>query len=207
MKKHIRSLQELALKSLFGLSVGLSFFAVNTSSASPRSFPVSSKILDIDAQEKTDINRAGREIFDYFQGEWSGIGEFASGKSIEATVSFIPELDGNWLVYKHVDHEPNKFQSIAFWGIERQNQFFTMMIVDNFKSIRRFQTTGFQQNALVFEGVFVQSSSLESSTPNRRERFTFLRLKEDAFKMTYESNTNNQGWKLGDWILFQRKRK
>lgn len=32
---------------------------------------------------------------------------FASGHPIEAEVSFTPELDGQWLQYRHADRAPN----------------------------------------------------------------------------------------------------
>lgn len=174
--------------------------------ASSNSFLETSSFLDVEIGRKVDIKHASKEVFDYFQGEWVGSGEFANGKRIDARVSFATELGGNWMIHRHVDQEPNKFQSMAFWGVERNQAFLTMMLVDNFKSMRRFQSEGFNQNTLVFEDSLPTSATTDVTAPRRRERFTFLKLKDDLFQMTYESNTNDQGWKLGDWILFRRQK-
>ena len=42
----------------------------------------------------------------FFVGNWSCTGEFANGKKIEADLSFVPELDGKWLLYRHADRPP-----------------------------------------------------------------------------------------------------
>ncbi len=203
MKVRLHSVLKLTLTLISTVLVS----GISPATASPSSFRTSSLALDLDLQLQLDITRATTEVFDYFQGEWLGAGEFASGKRIEANVSFNLELGGNWMIHRHIDKAPNKFQSVAFWGVERNHQFLTMMLVDNFKNIREFRSTGFSDDTLVFEDVPQVTISSDDATARRRERFTFIKLKSDLFQMTYESNTNGQGWKLGDWILFQRQRK
>lgn len=52
----------------------------------------------------------------FFGGNWSCAGEFASGKKVEADVSFAPELDGKWLLYRHADRPPGQFKALASVG-------------------------------------------------------------------------------------------
>ena len=49
----------------------------------------------------------------FFAGNWSCTGEFARRKKIEADVSFTPELDGNWLPYRHHDRAPGPFKALV----------------------------------------------------------------------------------------------
>ncbi len=55
----------------------------------------------------------------FFAGNWSCAGEFANGKKIEADLSFVPELDGKWLLYRHADRPPGQFKALAVWGVDQ----------------------------------------------------------------------------------------
>jgi hypothetical protein len=58
-----------------------------------------------------DINAGvSSELSQFLSGDWAGAGQFASGKPIEADVTFAPELDGHWLVYHHVDRAPGRYK-------------------------------------------------------------------------------------------------
>ncbi len=154
---------------------------------------------------KTEVTKTDRpliDVFHYFAGTWSGAGEFASGKKIEADVSFSLDLDNTFMLYRHTDRLPNKFKSVAMWGIERKAKKLSMVMTDNFGSIRLFSANGWQDDEIVFADS-LPISAVSSST-ERQERFIFKKIDADTFKMTYESNTSNAGWKLGDFIVFKR---
>ncbi len=199
----------MKLKHFYKLGLMLAMLHLNVSNASVADAISNGNGIQVSAMtpvKSQDIEKRMIEVFDYFAGQWCGAGEFASGKPIQADVSFSLDLDQKWLLYKHTDRAPNKFKSIAVWGVERDSNVLKMVIVDNFKSVRNFESVGFVNNDLVFEDLSSNAGSAEKPVA-RRERFTFRRLKNDEFQMVYESNKNNEGWKLGDWIIFTRASK
>ena len=92
-----------------------------------------------------------RDLVNFFSGEWTGIGEFANGKKIEAEVSFKPDLDNQWLDYRHTDSAPNKYKALGVWGYERSSSKFAMMVNDNFGGMRLFLSEGWAIGKIVFE--------------------------------------------------------
>ncbi|SRR5258707_1303130 len=79
-----------------------------------RTNPVATSSAPPTPQAKFDPPiRLPNDLVDFFSGEWNGTGEFASGKKIEADISFTPDLDGQWLVYRHADRPPNRYKALA----------------------------------------------------------------------------------------------
>ena len=68
----------------------------------------------------------------FFVGNWSCAGEFANGKKIEADLSFVPELDGKWLLYRHADRPPGQFKALAVWGVDHPSGRLVSIVEDNF---------------------------------------------------------------------------
>ncbi len=89
------------------------------------------------------------------------------------------------------------------WGIERNAKKLSMIITDSFNGIRLFTAEAWDGDQLIF----TNSSTISEIPANtdRKERFIFKRIDNSSFKMTYESNTNNAGWKLGDYLIFQKQ--
>jgi hypothetical protein len=88
-------------------------------------------------QSKTDPT-----MVKFFAGNWSCTGEFGSGKKIEADVSFTPELDGNWLLYRHHDRAPGPFKALALWGVDQPSGSLVAVMEDNFGNARLFTSNG-----------------------------------------------------------------
>ena len=142
--------------------------------------------------------RLPEDLAAFFVGEWSGAGEFASGRKIEADVSFTPDLDGQWLAYRHIDRAPNKYKAAGMWGFERSSNSFVMTVNDSFGGARTFTSTGWQDGRIVFNrGVLSAGAKLE--------RFTFLRVAADGFKMAYETSDDGDAWKMIDHVVFTKK--
>ena len=57
--------------------------------------------------------RLPAELVRFFSGAWHGEGQFAGGKKLEADASFAPDLDNQWLVYRHHDRAPNQYQTLG----------------------------------------------------------------------------------------------
>jgi hypothetical protein len=153
--------------------------------------------------------RLPNDLVDFFSGEWNGSGEFASGKKIEADISFTPNLDGQWLVYRHADRPPNGYKALGMWGFEYASRRFIMVINDNFGGARRFSSEGWLNGRVVFENIAVPTPPMNPgppAAPTRHERFTFERQDRDTLKMTYEASDDGKNWHLGDYLIFKRKR-
>lgn len=135
----------------------------------------------------------------FFSGEWTGAGKFASGKEISADVKFESVLDNQWLLYSHQDRPPNKYKVLGMWGYERGSDKFVMIVEDNFGGSRRFESGGWKDGKVVFV------HSVSTAAVSYSERFTFERVAERSFKMSYETNRDGNAWLLGDYLIFTRK--
>ena len=139
-------------------------------------------------------DRVPAALVDFFTGRWSGAGEFASGKKIEADVSFRLELEGQWLQYRHTDRAPNRYQALGMWGVDNVSHQLIMSVTDNFGGARVFGSGGWDGNSVSF----VRTEA------GRSERFVFERQSENSFKMRYEVRSGEQPWRLGDYLVFTR---
>lgn len=151
--------------------------------------------------------RLPNDLVTFFSGEWSGAGEFADGKKIEADASFMPDLDNQWLAYRHTDRAPNKYKAFGMWGFEYTSKKFVMTVTDNFGGARLFSSDGWMDGKIIFlknSAISLQAS--DTKQPERRERFTFEKQNNDEFKMTYEVSPDGKVWKLGDYLIFKRKK-
>jgi len=148
------------------------------------------------------------ELVQFFAGEWSGAGEFANGKKIEADVSFTPDLDNQWLVYHHTDRVPNSYKALGVWGFEYTSKTFVMILNDNYGGARLFSSVGWRESKIVFlkQGTISPQTGAVAQ-PQNQERFTFERQSDDAFKMTYEVSKDGASWRVGDYLIFKKKRK
>jgi hypothetical protein len=134
----------------------------------------------------------------FFSGNWSCSGEFANGKKIEADLSFVPELDGKWLLYRHTDRPPGAFKALATWGVDQPTGSLVSVIEDNFGNARLFTSDGWKDGSVTFSRIPMLE---QKPSP---ERFRYERQSPDSFKMTYERSAEGQ-WKMGDFIVCTRK--
>jgi hypothetical protein len=134
----------------------------------------------------------------FFNGDWSGRGQFASGRPIDADVSFRLELDGQWLQYRHADRAPNSYKALGMWGVDSATRKLVMTINDNGGGARTFESGGWSDGAVTF----VRTISAE---PLREERFVFTRLSDNSFRMAYEVHVAPKDWRMIDQLVFERK--
>lgn len=140
------------------------------------------------------------EIVDFFSGEWSGAGAFAfaSGKAIEADVSFDLDLDGRWLRYRHADRLPNRYKALGMWGIDRTRNTLVMTVNDSFGGARTFTSSGWNEGTLMFDRD-------ANTAPLNEERFIFQRIDNDRFRMSYEVRQGVSPWRMVDALEFSRR--
>lgn len=134
----------------------------------------------------------------FFSGNWSCAGEFANGKKIEADLSFTPELDGKWLLYRHSDRPPGQFKALALWGVDQPSGKLVSMAADNFANARLFTSDGWKDGSVTFTRTAIPDEKIS------QERFRYERQSVDSFKMTYERTVEGT-WKMGDFIVCTRK--
>ena len=139
------------------------------------------------------------DIGKYFEGTWKGEGTFANGKAINAIATFNFSLDSCWLICTHTDQLPNKYKAISMWSTDRQKNDFPVVIFDNSHSNRDFMGTHVHDN----EVILVYKN--DKTTVQYYERFVYLILDHNRFKMTYELSRNAIDWQQGDFLVFARQ--
>jgi len=141
------------------------------------------------------------EFVNFFVGSWSGSGEFGNGKKISADVTFKISLDSTWLVYEHTDQQPNKYKALSVWGTDGATGEFVAYSFDNFKGNRKFASDGWRDDKLI-----LTTSTTLPQTGLFYQRFIYEKLSDKSFKMTYETSRDGAVWKLGDYLIFEKKK-
>lgn len=135
------------------------------------------------------------EFVDYLAGDWTGSGTFTrTGKPVESTFRFQPSHDREVLIVEHAEKEPNRF---AYSGVISMDSVtgkpVFLMASNNKGGARLFRSEGWQDGRLVFE----TDPALQAWFA--RERISFIRKGDRAFKATYEmSRDNGATWRTGD---------
>lgn len=163
-----------------------------TPSPQPKSVPVQT--------QTTTIKQLDPAMVKFFTGNWKCSGEFGNGKKIESILSFVPELDGRWLMYRHSDVPPNKFKALSMWGVLQESGKVISVLEDNFGGARLFISDGWVDNSLRF------NSAPLGPGQARPERFTYAELSDTTFKMTYEVSRDGAVWFVGDFINCNRQK-
>jgi hypothetical protein len=116
----------------------------------------------------------------YFTGDWECSGKFdSSGKSIDAHQHFAPELDGNWISFRHDDKPPFGYHSLAELGWDAESKKFVMIVQDSIGGARLFRSTGWNAAQLQWTGDALGSASAPG------QQFTFERLDDRNYRMSY----------------------
>lgn len=117
----------------------------------------------------------------FFAGNWSCSGELASGKKIEADVSFTPELDGKWLLYRHHDRAPGPFKALALWGVDQPSGNLVAVMQDNFGNARLFTSNEWKDGSITF----------------RRAAMLDQKISQERFR--YDQSTASGSWAISSY--------
>lgn len=153
--------------------------------------------LSMNAQTSSNQKLPGEQLA-FYTGKWNGKGEFASGRKIEADITFAPALDSAWLVQTHIDKAPNTYKAVSYWGIDPQTKQPLTTLFDNFNGQRQFQSTT-EGNKITL--------SCSVNDPKRGlyyQHFIYEKLSENSFKMTFEMSKDGNTWKMVDYLIFER---
>lgn len=142
------------------------------------------------------------ETLAYFTGHWSCQGVFPSnGKQIASEIVFAPDLEGAWLTVRHDDLPPNRFHAFEMWGFDKEAKQFVNFIYDNFGGARKFTSSGWTENTLIWAGETPKAS------PATLERFVFQRSDsggQGQFVVNYEVKRGSADWAVGDTLTCKR---
>ncbi len=151
------------------------------------------------AQSENQGSKLTDEFLNFFIGNWSGDGEFANGKKISADLTFKISLDSSWMMYEHTDRLPNIYKALSMWGIDGQTKQFVAYAFDNFRGNRKFTSEGWKENKLIL------TTSSATQAGLFFQHFIYEKLSGKSFKMTYEVSKDGVAWKLGDYLVFNKK--
>jgi len=139
------------------------------------------------------------ESFAPLQGRWSCAGVFpSSGKKIESQIAFAPDLDGAWLVKRHDDLPPNVFHAAEYWGFDSAAKQFVAFIYDNFGGVRKFTSSGWADDKLIWLG------EPSKSDPPRLERFVYKRDTPTQIEVNWEVKQGAKDWAIGDTLTCRK---
>lgn len=156
--------------------------------------------IRLTAQTPNSNNKLSNEFENFFVGHWAGDGEFLSGKKIAADLTFKLSLDSSWIICEHADKIPNRYKALSMWGVDMLSGQFVAYSFDNFHGHRKFVSDGWKDNKLVL--------TTNNYSPQRGlvfEHFLYEKLSGNSFKMTYETSKDGITWKLGDYLVFNKK--
>lgn len=130
----------------------------------------------------------------YLIGERSCAGSFLkSGKAITSSETISPELSGHWLVLRHADKPPFRFDAVEMWGYDPQKQHFIAYIYDSSGGVRQYDSPGWDGDRLIWTDVV--------SSDGKRDRFVFEKRPDSAYQFSYEVSTDDVSWTVGDSLL------
>ena len=148
------------------------------------------------AQQK----KINSDMAKYFVGSWTGAGEFANGKKIEADVSFYLSVDSTSLINIYTDKAPNRYKATSAWTLGADGNM-VAHIINNFTALKDFTSDGWQNGKIV----------LTNKEPYQNkgllyQQFTFEKIDDDNFKVTYVYGLDPAKLKEGDHLVFSRSK-
>ncbi|NML20106.1 hypothetical protein HHL16_04430 [Pseudoflavitalea sp. G-6-1-2] len=154
-------------------------------------------LTSLKAQQSTVVNKLPNDFLHFFLGDWTGDGEFASGRKISANLSFKLTSDSSWIQYQHTDKLPNTYKALSLWGIDNQTGQFVAFIFD--KGNRKFVSNGWVDDKLILTHIG------NSSTGPVFQHFKYEKSSDTSFKMTFETSKDGISWKLIDYLIFTKE--
>jgi hypothetical protein len=139
------------------------------------------------------------DVRDYFEGNWTGSGQFSNGKPLSSTFSFEEALDGEALFVRHAEKEPHKFAYMGMWTVDTAKGDIVMMLAGNLKGgARLFRSQGWEGDTLTF----MPDKNLQ--TWWAMEKIVFTRESPTRFKAKYQMSRDGANWRGGDEQTFTK---
>jgi|HubBroStandDraft_5_1064220.scaffolds.fasta_scaffold190367_2 hypothetical protein len=130
----------------------------------------------------------------YLIGKRSCAGTFLkSGKAITSSETISPELSGHWLVLRHEDTPPFRFDAVEMWGYDPQKQRFVAYMYDSSGGVRQYDSPGWNGDSFTWTDI--------NTSAGKRDRFVFEKHPDSAYQFTYETSADGVTWTAGDSLL------
>jgi hypothetical protein len=154
-------------------------------------------LLAASSASATDLSPM--RALDYFQGSWHCEGVFpASGKTIASRMRYTSDLRGAALIKHHDDISPPAlYHAVESWGYDARAMRFNAGILDNFGSVRRFHSAGWQHETLTWDS---------AAEVQPAQRFVYTRLDEDHYRVDWLVDRHGKGLVVGDTLTCGRER-
>lgn len=131
----------------------------------------------------------------FFAGDWSCVGQFASGKGISSRETFTFILDKKWLKMSHLDNPPHRYKAIELWGYDPTVNRYTVYIFGNAGGARHYSSSGWKGDKLTLTN---------TATSGYIDRFIFERRGDDEYRVAYASKNEDGTWGIGDALICKR---
>jgi len=152
-------------------------------------------VTTIQAQSK----RVDKDMASFFTGTWSGTGQFANGKTIEADVTFTVATDSSCLISMYADRAPNRYKASAVFGIESSTGKFSAQFLNNFTGLKDFTSDGWRDGKIV-----LANQEDYKGRGTLYQQFIYEKIDGDHFKATYMYGMDRSKLKEGDHLIFTR---
>lgn len=154
--------------------------------------------IALNAQTSDSLTEGYSKVAKFYKGKWYGKGAFSNGKPIEAAVSFEIDSLCQCLVYKHQD-VPSGWKVLSLWNISKAEKQVKAIYNDEFSGMRIFSASEFSESRIVYS-----RSALRKDNSQYFERFVFEKQDSNTYKMTWETSSDGDKWRMGDWLVFRR---
>jgi hypothetical protein len=149
----------------------------------------------IHAQSK----RVDKDMTSFFKGTWSGTGQFANGKTIEADVTFTVATDSSCLISMYADRAPNRYKASAVFGIDSSTGKFSAQFLNNFTGLKAFTSDGWRNGKII-----LANEENANGKGTLYQQFIYEKIDNNHFKATYMYGMDSSRLKEGDHLIFTR---
>jgi len=155
-------------------------------------------VLQVDAQSNKELKAGAYQLFNNFYGHYNCKGGNARGQNISADVSFSPALEGNAMVYEHIDHPPLKAHSKAIWSYDAVSKKLVSLSVSSIKDTTLTFSTLLVSDSWSPDSLLFNADTLVAP-PFRPNRFIYEKTGKNSLRMTWQVRKEGH-WVMGDYL-------
>jgi hypothetical protein len=156
-------------------------------------------LCGLELSASAQSNKIDKDMAKFFVGAWSGEGEFANGKKIEADVTFYLSVDSTSLISIYADRLPFRFKSALAMDIDGASGKFIAHMINNFTGLKDFTSDGWQGGKIT-----LANQEDQKGKGTLYQHFIYEKIDNDHFKATYLYGMDSTKLKEGDHLIFTR---
>ena len=122
-------------------------------------------------------NKISDAMAKFFEGNWTGQGQFSNGKKVEAEVTFYLSVDSTSLINMYSDRLPNRYKAASDWHADVAGEKFVAHIINNFTALKDFASDGWHDGKTILANQqdFKGKGTLYQRFITKRSTMTILR--------------------------------